>query len=133
MIGDSYVSRLYKDGIGSAYRTAKAAAHTAFFSGISRRDFHKYYRPECDEIAKDDFLGRFVFNLTSLIKRLPFLRRGVMRMAVREQAGFASPRMSTLLWDTFTGNASYRDILYRAAHPVFLARLFYETVTGFLH
>jgi len=35
------MSRLNKDGIGSAYRTAKAAAATAVFSGISANDFRK--------------------------------------------------------------------------------------------
>ena len=132
MIGDSGVARLYKDGIGSAYRTAKAAAQTVIFSGISRRDFRLYYQPECDELASDNRFGKVVFTVTSLIKRLPFLRRGLMRMANREQAGHATPGMSIVLWDTFTGNASYRNILLRALHPVFLARLLYETVMGWV-
>jgi len=37
LVGDSGVSRLYKDGIGGAYRTAKAAARTAVFEGWRRR------------------------------------------------------------------------------------------------
>ncbi|MBP2689810.1 MAG: hypothetical protein H6Q83_1997, partial [Deltaproteobacteria bacterium] len=35
LVGDSGVSRLYKDGIGGAYRTAKAAARTAVFEGVA--------------------------------------------------------------------------------------------------
>ena len=34
-IGDCGVTRLYKDGIGAAYQTAKAAASTAIFQGVS--------------------------------------------------------------------------------------------------
>ena len=132
MIGDCYVSRLYKDGIGSAYRTAKAAAQTAFMAGISKRDFHKYYRPLCDAVANDNRFGKVVFTVTSLIKKMPFLRFGVMRMTNGEQAGFATPRMSNVLWDTFTGNASFRNIFYRTLHPVFLVRLLYETVMGWV-
>src|SRR3970040_343946 len=43
-IGDCGVTRLYKDGIGAAYRTAKAAATTAIFPGISAGDFWRPYR-----------------------------------------------------------------------------------------
>jgi len=132
MIGDCYVSRLYKDGIGSAYRTAKTAAQTAFMAGISKRDFHKYYRPLCHAVANDNRFGKVVFTATNLIKRSPFLRRGVMRMTNGEQAGFATPRMSSVLWDTFTGNESHRNVFSRTLHPVFLARLLYETVMGWM-
>ncbi|HQT97240.1 MAG TPA: hypothetical protein PK416_05085 [Thermodesulfobacteriota bacterium] len=132
MIGDCCVSRLYKDGIGSAYRTAKAAAQTAFLSGISKRDFHRHYRPVYAGIAVDNRFGKFVFAITNLIKRSPFLRRGVMRMTNGEQAGFATPRMSSVLWDTFTGNESHQNVFYRTLHPVFMARLFLETVKGWV-
>ncbi|HEY5996597.1 MAG TPA: hypothetical protein VIU29_06215, partial [Candidatus Deferrimicrobiaceae bacterium] len=131
-IGDCHVSRLYKDGIGNAYRTAKSAAQTAFLSGISKEDFRKNYRPVCDAVARDNRFGNVVFAITGLIRKLPFLRRGVVRMTNAEQAGSAAPRMSGVLWDTFTGNASFRDILIRAMHPVFLARLLSETATGWL-
>jgi flavin-dependent dehydrogenase len=133
MVGDCYVSRLYKDGIGSAYRTAKTAAQTAFMTGISRRDFHRHYRPACDAVVNDNRFGKVVFTATSLIKRSPFLRRGVMRMTNGEQAGFATPRMSSVLWDTFTGNESHRNVFFRTLHPVFLARLLYETVMGWMY
>jgi len=132
MVGDCCVSRLYKDGIGSAYRTAKTAAQTAFFAGVSKQDFHTYYRPVCVSIACDNRYGRIVFAATSLIKKLPSLRRGVMRMTNGEQAGFATPRMSGVLWDTFTGNESHHNVFFRTLHPVFLARLLYETVTGWV-
>jgi hypothetical protein len=36
-VGDAGVARLYKDGIGSAYRTSKAAARAAVFHGVSAR------------------------------------------------------------------------------------------------
>ena len=38
-IGDSGSTRLFKDGIGAAYRTSKAAAKTAIFHGVSAEDF----------------------------------------------------------------------------------------------
>jgi hypothetical protein len=55
-----------------------------------------------------------------------------MRMTNGEQAGFATPIMSSALWDTFTGNASHKSVFFRTLHPVFLARLLYETVMGWV-
>lgn len=130
MIGDCCVSRIFKDGIGTAYRTAKTAAQAAFMAGVSKQDFHTYYRPVCVEVVCDNRYGRAVFAITSLIKKSPFLRRGVMRMTTGEQAGFATPRMSSVLWDTFTGNESHRNVFCRTLHPYFLARLLNGTVMG---
>jgi flavin-dependent dehydrogenase len=45
LVGDSGVTRLYKDGIGAAYRTAKAAARTAVFAGVSAKAFEESYWP----------------------------------------------------------------------------------------
>jgi len=60
------------------------------------------------------------------------LRRGLMHMTNGGQAGFANRRMSSVLWDTFTGNESHRNVFFRTLHPVFLARLLHETVMGWV-
>jgi hypothetical protein len=39
--------------------------------------------------------------------------------------------MSTVLWDTFTGSAPYRDIFLRTLHPGFLGVFLWEIVAGF--
>ena len=41
LIGDAGTTRLYKDGIGAANRTARAAAETAIIYGISIEDFER--------------------------------------------------------------------------------------------
>jgi flavin-dependent dehydrogenase len=56
-IGDIGVTRLYKDGIGAAYRTAKAAATTAVFQGISAQDFEEHFLPACRTIENDNRIG----------------------------------------------------------------------------
>ena len=38
--------------------------------------------------------------------------------------------MSGVLWDTFTGSAPYRDVFARTLNPLYLGRLFYDTVMG---
>ncbi len=130
-IGDSGVNRLFKDGIGSAYRTAKAAAKTAVFRGISRADFEKGFWPECRRLISDNKIAKLIFGVTTLIQRLRFLRRGVLRMTAREQREAGKHRlMSSVLWDVFTGSAPYKEILLRTFHPVFPLRLAWNLVVG---
>ena len=124
-IGDIGVTRLYKDGIGAAYRTSKSAATTAIFQGISASDFEEHYWPTCRTIENDNRVGKVIFFVTHMIQKFRFARRAVLNMTAREQNNDgAQPRMSTVLWDTFTGSAPYKDIFLRTLHPAFLARLF---------
>jgi flavin-dependent dehydrogenase len=60
-VGDSGVTRLYKDGIGGAYRAAKAAAKTAVFEGVSAVDFRRHYLPVCRAISRDNDIGWVIF------------------------------------------------------------------------
>ncbi|MGD9041417.1 MAG: hypothetical protein PVH82_17385, partial [Desulfobacteraceae bacterium] len=68
-VGDIGTSRLYKDGIGAAYKAAKAAASTAIFWGISAKDFKRHYWPACSTMKYDNKFGRVVFAVTRLIQR----------------------------------------------------------------
>jgi hypothetical protein len=123
-VGDCGVSRLYKDGIGAAYRTAKAAATTAVLQGISAADFSGHYHLACRRIETDNLIGRFVFFVTRQIQKRRFTRRAVLRMAADEQKAEPENRlMSMVLWDTFTGSAPYREILLRTLGPQFIFRL----------
>ncbi|MHC4222820.1 MAG: NAD(P)/FAD-dependent oxidoreductase [Planctomycetota bacterium] len=123
-VGDCAVTRLYKDGIGAAYRAAKAAARTAVFEGISAQSFKEHYWPLCRKIARDNAVGKVTFGVTRIIQKLPFARRAVVRMTAAEQARAGrSRRMSSVLWDLFTGSASYTEVFLRTLHPVFLVRL----------
>lgn len=132
MIGDCGVSRLYKDGIGAAYRTAKAAANTVLLSGISAADFRRHYLPVCRDIANDNQVGKVIYTFTRLVQRYRLLQKGVLRMVAGEQAGLLPPRLTGVLWDTFTGSSTYVDVFSRMVHPLFLSRWLYETVMGSL-
>jgi flavin-dependent dehydrogenase len=132
-VGDIGTSRLYKDGIGAAYKAAKAAASTAIFQGISAEDFKRHYWPACRTMKYDNKFGRFIFAVTSLIQRTRLARHAVLRMAAREQHQENSRlRMSSVLWDTFTGSAPYRDIFLRTLHPAFLSRLVWDLATSLM-
>lgn len=121
-VGDCGVTRLYKDGIGAAYRTAKAAATTAIFHGITAEDFRAHFWPACQAIASDNRIGHLIFAVTRAIQKRAYVRRAVWRMVSREQKNGVAKGMSTVLWDTFTGSSPYREIFMRTLHPGFLAR-----------
>ncbi len=132
-IGDCGVTRLYKDGIGAAYRTAKAAAVTAALKGIAGEDFRRHYWPLCRAIDNDNKIGKLILGFTGLVKRVGCTRRGVIRMVSKEQEGtYRSPRMSSVLWDVFTGSAPYKDIFTRTLHPAFLGRFVWNTATSII-
>ena len=123
VIGDTGVSRLYKDGIGAAYRTSKAAASTAVFQGISKQAFEKHFWPICQNINADNSIGRISFLVTSVIQKIRFARKGLVKMTEREQLDSTiSPVMSTVMWDMFTGSAPYQEIFLRTLSPGFLLR-----------
>jgi flavin-dependent dehydrogenase len=130
-VGDSGVARLYKDGIGSAYRTAKAAAKAAVFNGVSARDFEQHFWPALRALDVDNTIAKLIFGVTHLIQKMRFLRRGVVRMTALEQANAeSSKRMSGVLWDVFTGSAPYREVLVRTIQPVFPLSLVWNVVAG---
>jgi hypothetical protein len=62
-----------------------------------------------------------------------FAKRGILRMTEKEQSKEGRKRrMSTVLWDTFTGSAPYAEILKRTLKPQFLFQLVKETSLGML-
>jgi hypothetical protein len=131
MVGDSGITRLYKDGIGAAYRTAKAAASTAVLHGISEADFRAHFWPTCQTICRDNAIGKMLFSTTALMKRFRFMRRIIHRMLAREQSvPQAAPHMSTLMWNMFTGSAPYVEMLRGTARPGFVGNFLLNTLYG---
>lgn len=123
MIGDCGVARLYKDGIGAAFRTARAAARTSVFEGVSAASFRKGFLPEFRNIQRDNLFGKAVFTVVHLMKHLDISSHAILRLVVAERNKRGSERrMSAVLWDMFTGSSPYRDIFYRTLHPMFLIR-----------
>jgi hypothetical protein len=132
MVGDSGVTRLYKDGIGAAFRTGKAAATTAVFHGVSADDFEKHFWPACKRIVNDNRVGKVMFATNTVMKNARFARAAILRMARREQANQgAFPHMSSLLWNMFTGSAPYTEMFRGTLRPGFLFNLMRSVPAGF--
>ncbi|MBF0437593.1 MAG: hypothetical protein HQL93_00585 [Magnetococcales bacterium] len=124
LVGDCASSRLYKDGIGAAYRMAKACAVTVLTHGIGANDFQRGYWPACRSLDHDNRLGHFLFSMDGVMRKFPPFRQAILTVIRAEQKQPKGPhRLSSALWDTFTGSASYTNIFARAAHPVIVLRM----------
>ena len=121
LVGDSASSKLYKNGVGAAYITGKAAANTAVFNGISAAAFKKHYQPVCSNLERDNVLGKFIFSVTGIIQKSHLLKSAMLGLVIKEQGKKnQNRRMSSVLWDTFTGSAAYKNIFLRFMNPLLL-------------
>ncbi|MBC8320569.1 MAG: hypothetical protein H8E34_07595 [Bacteroidetes bacterium] len=129
LIGDSSTSKLYKNGIGAAYLTAKAAANTVLFQGISSVHFKKHFQPTCNKLEKDNNIGKFIFKITSSVQQSVILKSALLRMVVNEkQKERYKRKMSSILWDIFTGSAPYKNIFVRFLNPGTIFTFVWNTI-----
>jgi len=129
LVGDSASSKLYKNGVGAAYITGKAAAKTALFNGISAAAFKKNYQPVCRNLDRDNVLGRYIFSITGIIQKSHLLKSAMLGLVISEQREKKQQlRMSAVLWDTFTGSATYRNILLRFLNPMLMIPLIWNII-----
>jgi NADH:ubiquinone reductase (H+-translocating) len=123
-IGDAAVSRLYKDGIGSALRTAREAALTVVRRGFSHQAFKHHYRPFCRGIDRDNRWGKALFWLNDKVKDSRTFLWIQHRLIGDEQIANRSPKPFTkAVWGMFTGGYSYRSIARMTCNPAALYRL----------
>jgi flavin-dependent dehydrogenase len=118
-VGDAAVTRLYKDGIGSAFFTAQTAMQVAVQHGISDRAFQRHYAPFCRRISIDNFYGRMLFRMWALISHTPLLLRAWTASVKQEAAWPIEQRVhSRILWGMFSGDEMYRNLFWMALSPV---------------
>jgi NADH:ubiquinone reductase (H+-translocating) len=123
-VGDAAVSRLYKDGIGSALRTAREAALTVVRRGFSLQAFKRYYEPFCRGIDRDNRWGNALFWLNDKAKDSRTFLWIQHRLIGDEQIANRGPKPFTkAVWGMFTGSYSYRSIARMTLNPTALYRL----------
>lgn len=120
IVGDAGYSRYYKNGIESAFITARLAAQTAVCHGIDAKSFARFYhRPAQKIISRDNQYGRLIFYLNDSFSRIPCIRKTQVRLADPQNKSWSARRLRWVLWSMFTGNAPYREIF----HALFSLRL----------
>ncbi len=134
-VGDASVSRLYKDGIGSSLLTAREAARTAVYHGVSGQDFSAHYQPFCKSMNSDNRWGRLLFAINDRVKDSRVFVLAQHRLIGDEQDNATGPQpFAKSAWGMFTGSYSYRSIARMALNPASLTKLswalFKETLIG---
>lgn len=113
--GDAGSTRLFKDGLGAAYLMGKAAAKTAVFEGVGKEHFQSMYFPVYKSIMVDNLYGKGLFAVTDLFKKYRMLTKKMLKVVRKEQKDPEyTKRLSSVLWDMFTGNERYKNIFRRA-------------------
>ena len=126
LIGDLVVSRLYKDGIFSAFATASALKDCLFDVGIDQDSLRKGYRPVIKRFDLDNKFGAIVF----LMNRIVFSRRMLSRifyqavMTERKTKPEHKRHLASVLWRIASGDDTYRRILLSMFHPVTIGTIF---------
>lgn len=111
MIGDASFSRHYKNGIESAFLTAKLAARAAISWGVDDLAFlEHYYEPAKRQIIHDNFYGQILFLLNDIISSVPLLSQSHLSLAKRNRPRDPAKKLRSILWNMFTGNIPYKDI-----------------------
>jgi flavin-dependent dehydrogenase len=130
-VGDAAATRLYKDGIGSAYQTARAAMTIAVQAGISRTRFRSHYAPVCRSIVVDNTYGYLLYRLWNVVlKSPPFLQ--AWEAALKWEMGQPINRRwhMYVLWGMLTGDEPYRKLFFRGINPLGLLNLAYRLVSS---
>lgn len=125
MIGDACNSRYLKNGIESAFLTAKLAAEVVLTKGISKKILHKEYYKECNKLFNfDNHCGKLLFEINHIISRKPSLASRFIDFTIKEKTGNSTfPITPQILWNMFTGSVPYKDILLKAINPKLLFNL----------
>lgn len=129
-VGDAVVSRLYKDGIGSALLTARKAAYTAIHEGISQEDFNQHYRPFCSSIDQDNKWGKLLFSVYARAKDSRAFLLAQHRLISNEQNNTkGSQPITKIVWGMFTGSYRYQNMAGMIIAPLTLSRSIQTFVT----
>lgn len=124
-VGDLAVSRLYKDGLYSAFVTASALADCCVNEGIDRKSLGSRYMPVVKRLRRDNVYGALIFALSRVVLSHPTFSRILYRAVITER--MTKPRerhrLAPVVWKVASGDDSYRRVLLEMIHPVALWRV----------
>lgn len=117
LVGDAAFCRYYKNGLESAFHSARLAAQ-AIFENYSGKNSNKIYYHRANKlIIKDNFYGRVLFRLNDLIASFPPLTKFNLSLIRKTGETYLSRRLKEILWDIFTGEKPYRQIFRACLQP----------------
>lgn len=118
IIGDAGISGAYKNGIESAFDTARLAAYTAFKHGIAREDFRQgYYKPASKLLAEAHFFGSLISRIHDYTTSGKQIVNVQFDHLEKRRDDWSALHINGILWDIVTGNTRYKDIFIRMTNP----------------
>lgn len=120
VVGDACAQRYLKNGLHSAFTTARFAVDAVIEHGLSAAALRRYYARLClRTYAFDNLCGRIIFRWNRLVTHIPFLARAHLRVAREEQTLRPEARhvVTRILWNIFTGNVPYTEIMKDTFRP----------------
>ncbi len=121
-VGDMATSRLYKDGILSAYHTGSALAETLLVRGVDRRSLQAGYTPTIRRFRRDNQFAALVFLLHRFVFSSSVLSRILYQAVIteRKRTTAARRRLEKILWKIASGDDPYRVTFLAMIHPATL-------------
>ncbi len=112
LIGDAVGSRLYKDGLYSAFLTASRLAHTILHNGVEKKSLIREYGKTVQWLSMDNRFGKRVFRLIRLTFSAPLLSRILYQSFATELKRKEKNKrpLGQVLWKIASGHADYREI-----------------------
>ncbi|ODS31940.1 MAG: putative geranylgeranyl reductase [Candidatus Scalindua rubra] len=133
IVGDASISRIYKNGLESAYITSQLAVQAAFERGISKEDFNRYYyKPARKLLAMDNLFGTFIMKLSDFVTKKSWLVTARLSYVDSKRGSWIANHLNAFLWNMVTGDAPYRKIFLQALNPVFQIKLIPVTMKALI-
>jgi len=126
MAGDALGARLYRDGLFSAFISAKALAKTVVHKGIDKKSLEKGYGWVEKWLRNENLYGKLIFGLIRMALKSPFLSRVFYQTFATEMKFKKKEKwpLGTVLWKIGSDSADYRKIFKDLiSAPVFLSIL----------
>jgi len=121
-VGDLVTTRLYKDGILSAQKTAQALAETVLTLGIDEESLDQGYGPTLRHFRRDNRFASVVFILHRIFFSSSVLSRVIYQAVITERKtkSSASRELESILWQIASGDADYEKIFWGMLRPATL-------------
>jgi flavin-dependent dehydrogenase len=118
-VGDVVAARLYKDGILSAFQTARCLAETVLEHGVDAESLRRGCEPVLRRFARDNRFARRVFLLHRMFFGSSVLSRVLYQAVIDERKSTPMPRrrLEQMLWRICSGDDDYEQIFRSMIHP----------------
>ncbi len=130
MIGDACVSRYLKNGIESAFFTAKWAADTAISKGIDENAFKEHYYPRYNSnLIRDNRFGKVMFFVHNTIASNYHLSLAAISL-IREESPLPIKKqwLSNIVWHMFVGDKPYKHIFLKSFKIIGIFKLWVKGI-----